>query len=181
MNFTRTCAALLLSGVVWASAAPLAAQTPPAQTEAPCARAERRALDFWLGEWDLTWQGGAAASRVVKTLDGCAIEETFQSSAGIELKGRSLTSYDADTRRWRQAWSDNQGGSVMLSGGPYGRDFILYKLRFSNEDPYQRALFEDVTPDAFTWRWQRSGDGKAWEDVWVVNYVRRATANSGQR
>jgi len=164
------------------SGAPAAAQAPSAPplaaAPAPCQQAERRALDFWVGEWDLSWPGGKAVSRVSRTLNGCALEEAFTATEGLNLHGRSLTSYDVATRRWRQAWSDDQGGSVMLSGGPYGRDFILYQLRFAAEDPYLRAVFEDVGADAFTWRWQRSEDGKAWADVWVVNYVRRGAGAS---
>lgn len=180
----RKRAACLAGMMAWlaAPASALAQAAPsasaPSSTPQVCQAMERRALDFWVGDWDLTWQGGAASSHVEKTLGGCALEETFQASGDSRLRGRSLTSYDPDTNRWRQAWSDDQGGSLMLSGGPYGRDFILYKLRFSNEDPFFRAMFEDVTPNAFTWRWQRSNDGKSWQDALVINYVRRTAAGA---
>jgi hypothetical protein len=41
--------------------------------------------------------------------------------------------------------------------------------------PYQRMVFEDIMPNSFTWRWQRSTDaGATWTDAWVIHYVRRA-------
>ena len=34
-------------------------------------------------------------------------------------------------------------------------------------------IWEDVTPDAFVWRWQaRQADG-GWRDQWVIRYRRR--------
>jgi hypothetical protein len=36
-------------------------------------------------------------------------------------------------------------------------------------------VFEDITAQGLTWRWQGSADaGATWSDRWVIHYTRRA-------
>jgi hypothetical protein len=107
---------------------------------------------------------------------GCVIQEAFDGGPATGgLIGHSVSTYHAPLQRWRQTWVDNQGGYFALVGGPEGDDFILVSSRVSNGQPAQRMVFEDITPGAFTWRWQRTPDaGATWADQWVIHYTRRA-------
>lgn len=70
---------------------------------------------------------------------------------------------------------DNQGGYFALIGGPVGDDFILTSYRINSDTPVQRMVFEDITENSFTWRWQRTQDaGLTWTGAWVIHYKRRA-------
>lgn len=178
-------ASRILTGVtfwlaVLFSAAPALGQAAPAAPIGPCGGPERRALDFWIGDWELSWGDGQRAnSQVAPILKGCALEERFAAEGGLELVGRSFTAYDTARRRWRQTWVDDQGGVLTFDGALHGRDLVLYEVRFAADAPYRRIRFEDVTPEAFTWRWQRSPDGRAWEDVWVIHYARKPKEGGG--
>ena len=86
-----------------------------------------------------------------------------------------MSTYHVPSQQWRQTWVDNQGGYFALAGGPVGDDFILTLVRPTEQAPPQRMVFEDITQNSFTWRWQRSADsGATWTDQWVIYYVRRA-------
>ncbi|MGE3930969.1 MAG: hypothetical protein AB7G05_12465 [Hyphomonadaceae bacterium] len=142
----------------------------PAQTPS-CGGPEYRQLDFWVGTWDGVYAGGTAVNEITRQFDDCVIQEDFN---GGGLIGRSVSMYHAPAGQWRQTWVDNQGGFYTLAGGPVGDDFILHLVRVSDTAPQQRMVFEDITPNAFTWRWQSSTDnGATWTDQWLINYTRR--------
>ncbi|MFO1185987.1 MAG: hypothetical protein U1E87_00120 [Alphaproteobacteria bacterium] len=71
---------------------------------------------------------------------------------------RSVSTYHTAPRLWRQTWVDNQGGYFALTGGPSGDKFILENTRISENAPYLRMVFEEISKDRLTWRWQRSRD-----------------------
>lgn len=172
-------AAALLALAACATA-PASAQQQQAQ-QAPCSGPEFRQMDFWLGVWDARWEasGGTAAGTGTNTITRqyglCVIQEDFEGGPSTgNLIGHSVSMYHAPARMWRQTWVDNQGGYFALTGGPVGDDFVLANARLSEQAPHQRMVFEDITPNSFTWRWQRSADGQAWTDSWVIHYTRRA-------
>jgi hypothetical protein len=45
-----------------------------AQDAVPCASDEARQFDFWLGEGDLSWEGGSGSNSITRRFDGCVIE-----------------------------------------------------------------------------------------------------------
>lgn len=169
-------AVLLLSGACAATGSAQTPASPPqAAAEAPCQRPEFAALDFWIGEWDVSWEGGQGVNRISKTFDGCVIEEHFEGGPSTNnLVGASFSTFQAPLGQWRQTWVDNQGGYFALVGGPVGDDFILTNTRLREDAPHLRMVFENITHDSLTWRWQRSSDGAAWSDAWVIQYRRRA-------
>jgi hypothetical protein len=144
---------------------------------APCAAPELRQFDFWVGEWDLTWEGGSGTNRVHRVLDACAVEENFSGSdADGQLRGMSLSVYDTAQRQWRQTWVDNQGSYLDFTGGlkdgrmVLGREAIADGKRFA-----QRMIFYNITPNALDWSWERSDDGgRSWRPLWKIHYARRA-------
>lgn len=171
---------LALAATLMACASAGAQQQQPQAP--PCSGEAYRQMDFWLGTWDAAWESspGTPAGRgvnvITRALGDCVIEENFDGGPSTgNLIGRSVSMYHAPVGRWRQTWVDNQGGYFALTGGPVGDTFVLESTRVTENAPYQRMVFEDITPQAFTWRWQRSADGGAtWTDAWVIRYTKRA-------
>ena len=160
-------AALLVTSPALAGTAPDAAPVASA-----CAGPEFKQLDFWLGEWDVRWldspgtPAGQGTNHITRTHDGCVTEEHFD---GGDLKGHSISIYHAPAKAWRQNWVDNQGGYFDLKGGPEENgDFVLTTLPRASSPAANRMIFTDIKPDTFTWRWQRTMDGKTWDDSWVI-------------
>ena len=162
-----TCAIAL----VWSVVALAAEQTAPA-----CAGPEFRQLDFWVGEWNLTWDGGKGTNVVTREMDGCVIHEHFSSDASQQfLRGESVSSYQPKLGIWRQTWVDNQGGYIPLTG-ELKKDgtFVLTTTRLNEKQRQTRMIFENIKPASFTWRWQSTADdGEAWKDEWVIAYARK--------
>jgi hypothetical protein len=167
-----TAALTLLAACATAAAQQQQAQTPP------CTTAEFRQLDFWVGTWDLyasadTTQAPIGVNVITREYGDCVIEEQFTGVSG--LIGHSVSTYHAQAQTWRQTWVDNQGGYFALTGGPTGDGFMLNSTRLGDNSPYQRMIWEDITPNRFVWRWQSSTDaGATWTDTWVIHYVRRS-------
>ena len=149
--------------------AAIAAQQPPS-----CAGAHHRELDFWVGDWNAQWRGGSGTNHITRSYDGCVIEERFDGGPGMHLKGHSISTYFVHTGDWRQTWVDNEGGYIPLGGGPDGHGrFVLTTLLANDKMLRTRMVFEDIRRNSFTWRWQKSADGRAWSDNWVIHYTRK--------
>ena len=102
-----------------------AAQPQPAPPS-PCTASEVRALDFWVGEWDV-YRGGSetqvAHSRIEKLYADCAIRENWMPLRGAG--GGSLSGYDPTTKRWHQTWFGSAPGPVFFEGGPVEGKMVL--------------------------------------------------------
>ncbi len=161
-----------------------AAATAPAPAPKPCTEPERRQLDFWIGDWNVTvrarasptsqqWAEAHGTQHVRATLSDCAIEENFVSDAPVAFAGRSFSTYDTGTKAWRQTWVDNSGSYLAFKGGLEGHDFVLYgeprAATGPNRKPFQmRMVFSKITPSSLRWEWQRS------EDAWATHAVMMA-------
>ncbi len=174
-SFIQALRAFLFFVVITPWGAALAQTAPPPP---PCGGAEFHQLDFWLGDWDVRWDAtpaqpaGRGTNRVTRDLGDCVIHEHFN---GAGLIGESWSLYHAPSRRWRQTWVDNQGGYFALSGGRENDKFVLVSRGVDDNQPRQRMVFENITPQNFTWRWQRTTDGgTTWSDAWVIFYTRRS-------
>lgn len=153
------------------------------QPPAPCTGPEYHQLDFWVGEWDLTWPGpqgkpgGTATNRVEKIFDGCVVQENFTGTSGPHpLLGRSLSAYSARDHVWKQTWVDNQGAYLDFTG-----EFKDGEMRLSRhgvgpdgKPRLARMVFTNIKPDSFDWRWEFSvDDGKTWSVAWPIHYQRK--------
>jgi hypothetical protein len=101
-----------------------AAQTPPPPP--PCASEPFRALDFWVGDWDVYPNGKdklVAHSKIEKLYGGCAIRENWMPLGGAN--GGSLSGYDPATKRWHQTWFGSAPGPVFFDGGPAAGKMVL--------------------------------------------------------
>ncbi len=158
---------LIISTYVFGQAAPVS----------PCAGAEFKQLDFWLGDWDARWDAspsgpaGHGSNHITRTYGGCVTEEHFE---GGPLAGHSVSTYFGGSKTWRQTWVDNQGSYIDLEGGPDGKgNFVLTTLARPGNAKANRMVFADIAPNSFVWHWQATQDGKNWSDSWVIRYTRK--------
>ncbi len=153
------------------------ASKPPAA----CSDTEYRQLDFWVGVWDLQWDGqdGATATGtniITRSPFGdCVITENFDGAPSMQFKGMSVSTYQKQTKKWRQTWVDDQGGYFALSGGPNADGtFALVNTRLGDKGPHLRMIWTDIKQDSLTWRWQGKQAAKdEWQDRWVIRYQRK--------
>lgn len=147
--------------------APSSAQVPPA----PCASAEHRAFDFWIGEWDVRGADGklAGANSIKREINGCVLHERYRTERGYT--GESFNIYDAPRNVWHQTWVDSAGllllleggmrdGRMVLEGQTTGADRKVTRHRITwtpNPDGSVRQLWESTGPDG---AWTVAFDGK---------------------
>jgi hypothetical protein len=119
MQILRSCNMILIfCALTWTAAAQ---QNNTAQPK-PCSEPEQKQLDFWVGEWDLTWPGnnpGETAhgtNTIKRILDGCIVQENFSGGDAMHLRGQSVSIFDIRGGKWKQTWVDNEGGYLDLVG-----------------------------------------------------------------
>jgi hypothetical protein len=151
----------------------------------PCQSPEYRQFDFWIGEWEVSWpaspasgrQAGKGANRVESALGDCVVVENFDGSPGMQLRGMSVSTYDARSRQWKQTWVDNTGGYLDFTGRFQGGEMVLTRRATlpDGKPILQRMVWKNIRPDSFDWSWERSEDkGKTWQVLWPIHYVRKA-------
>ncbi len=149
-----------------------------AQQQEACTAAEARQFDFWLGEWEVTWDGGRGTNRVDRVLDDCVVRERFDGSGpeGNGLVGTSLSTWSPQLRKWRQTWVDNQGGYLDFEGGMESGKMVLSReARREGVVFLQRMVWHNIRQDSLDWNWERSDDdGKTWKPLWKIRYTRRS-------
>ena len=156
-------------------------QNTSPQNQSNCSEDEYRQLDFWLGEWDLSWDNGDGSigtgtnSITQQPYGNCVIMENFDGAPSIPLKGMSVSTYHKPVGQWRQTWVDNTGGFFALHGGPTDDgNFSLELQRLSNNGPYRRMIWKNIKANSMDWHWQgRSNSDEGWSDLWVIKYSRK--------
>ena len=151
----------------------------------PCDMPEGKQLDFWLGEWELTWpaeqfggpagESGHGTNTITKILTECIVQEEFRFPKG-NFNGHSVSVYNAKKKYWQQTWVDNQGGYLLFTG-----HFKDGKMELRTEPAERngkefisRMVFKNIKTDSFDWDWQSSIDGgKNWKDQWNIHYERK--------
>lgn len=140
-------------------------------------------FDFWVGNWELTWQHsdgteGTGINLIEKTLDGVVIQENFRALTGAYagMKGTSLSVYNPQTKTWKQAWADNQGSYFDFTGVVENGQRILQTEKQTLPDGrtlIQRMRFYDIERDNLKWDWESSFDGgETWTLNWRIFYRR---------
>jgi hypothetical protein len=112
-SFTIIFFMLIVGGWCCLAASPSFAATDTV----PCAaNPESRQLDFWLGEWNVTYPGmpHSSSSKVVLDLDQCAVAETWDGGKGHT--GKNMFAYSSDDKRWHGMFVDNQGRVHVFEG-----------------------------------------------------------------
>ncbi len=111
---------------------------PPAG--GPCANAQFRQFDFWVGRWsvvDTRTRESAGSSVIERLYGGCGIRENWSEPG---LTGGSLSSYDPADKRWRQTWVDTSGSRRDFVGGWDGDRMVLISSHPSARIPGATAL-----------------------------------------
>jgi hypothetical protein len=162
------------------SAAPAHAQTEIAEKltspSGPCASAEYRQFDFWIGDWEVRRPDGkpAGTNRISRILGGCVIQENWSGAGGSS--GTSYNIYDRVRRRWHQTWVDDRGSLLQLDGEFTNARMTLRgeTLDSSGVRLLQRITWDPVAPAQVRQLWESSRDGgKTWTVVFDGRYVRR--------
>jgi hypothetical protein len=135
------------------------------------------ALDFWLGEWVLSWGDGSGrgTNRIERGVGDRVIVETFEGHGPRgTLHGLSVSVREGEAGPWRQTWVDSTGGYIDLLGVEVeGRISFQRTSLEDNVQVTQRMVWLAVERDRLRWEWQRSEDGGVtWAAQWVIHYVR---------
>jgi hypothetical protein len=87
-------------------------QSPPPSCAAPAFRA----LDFWVGEWEVSDTGGhvVAKSSIGRSHAGCSITEHWMPLQGPD--GESISWYTAKDSSWHQQWVGGGGWIARFAG-----------------------------------------------------------------
>jgi hypothetical protein len=130
-------------------------------------------LDFWLGEWTCTWDGGDGRNSIRRELGGAVLVERFESLEPERWSGMSVNVFD-ELHGWRQTWVDSTGNYWALQGRSQTEGFAFAVDEVENGRAItKRMVFSDIQADAFRWRWERSEDaGTTWSELWVIDYRR---------
>jgi hypothetical protein len=188
LRFTAGTLIAVAFGVALAAPAPAQAPDPappPPPRPAPCTAPELHQLDFWVGDWELTWPAsgqspaGTGTNHVEKILGDCVVQESFAAAGPPGLVGHSVSTYDPRQGIWEQTWVDNQGAYIALTGGfKDGAMTLTQKALGPNGKPrLARMVYLNIKPDSFDWHWESSTDeGKTWKLNWEIHYKRKGTA-----
>jgi hypothetical protein len=149
----------------------------------PCDAKEFRALDFWVGEWRVTWktpQGQPAEGRnsIQRILDGCAIEEHWRGGDGSE--GKSLTFFDRAAKRWHQAYIDTTAQPLMLEGHFEGESLVLTGKHEQNGFTTFHKITWTPLAGGVRQHWEQSPNGQAWDTVFEGTYEPADKRQSGK-
>jgi hypothetical protein len=152
-------------------------QAPPALTQ----------FAFLIGAWrcqvkvsldDGDWQTFEATWVGRYILDGYAIADEYRmtgpSGKPIVL-GMNLRAYDPVRQMWNMHWLNALAGTWTdlgpeeLGGVKFDRRSISYVFKEPMADhAYTRATYTDISPTHFTWRGEKSDDGKTWSEFMVI-------------
>ncbi len=152
------------------------AQPPPVRY--PCQDSDNhRAFDFWIGTWDVKFQGNHAGVNEIRPILGdCVLFENWD-SAGGNYTGKSFNYYDAAEGHWRQIWIDDRGGVIEFTGEV--RDGAMYytantKNPADGSEIRHKLTFTQNPDGSVRQLWEQSNDGgDGWNTVWDGHYVRQ--------
>jgi hypothetical protein len=172
-----------------APAAPTPAPSPRAGTQPCVGRPEHRALDFWLGDWDVRRTGAPETtppshSRIELIEGQCVVYESYSTPAGYS--GRSFNAYDAERARWEQFWVDNQGEIHHYVGQARDGNMYYEAEGIRSAGPSSplakvRMTFFNQGKDQVRQLGEQSTDGgQTWSVAYDLTYRRRAKAGAAR-
>ena len=144
-----------------------------AQDPGSCsANAASRQLDFWLGDWTVSYPAMSATStsKVHLALDKCLVVESWVGGKG--QTGENMFAYSPDDKSWHGMFADNEGrvhifegkvaqGSAEFSGpsrGPNG-EAVLNRIKIVRlSDNNVKQTWEKSKDNGATWSVEFQGD-----------------------
>jgi len=175
IRIKRPTSLLLVVAVACISLTPRVYGAAPA---GPCStNPESRALDFWLGDWNIAGPGSspAAKSSVTAVLDKCVIVETWDGGRGHI--GENWFGYNADDKSWHGMFADNQGRVHVFVNGKVGSgsaEFSGPSQGTDGETIVNRVRIVRISPDRVEQIWEKSSDhGATWTAEFRGEYSRK--------
>jgi len=156
---------------------------PPALAAAreailPCKRdPETRKFDFWVGEWKLTARNGqpAGESSIQLVSGQCAVLENFHNVNGAE--GKSLSAYNALTKKWQQFWVAQLGGVTEYRDSKWDGNTLIFfssTVKANGQPQLIRMSYTPLSPDQVRQLGETSDDdGKTWQRAYDIIYDRK--------
>jgi hypothetical protein len=134
---------------------------------------DKRAFDFWIGEWTVSQNGQFAGTNSIQPILGhCVLFEQWESASGS--LGKSFNYYDPAHDHWRQIWVSDTGTIIEFTGK--ARDGgIFYTAETINRAEgsvtLHRFEFTQLDNGAVRQFWQTSNDdGETWQIIWDGKY-----------
>jgi len=150
------------------------ASPQPLAKPAPCATAQHRQFDFWIGRWDVfdTRTGERAGSSIIERLyDGCTLRENWSEPG---FTGGSLNTFDATDGRWHQTWTDSTGAWREFVGGlEDGHMVLVWRHRGAREPGRMadvRMTFTRNDDGSVRQHSDQRVDGGAWMERYDYTY-----------
>jgi hypothetical protein len=173
LRWSRGVLFLLAVGCSCAAARPTFGAT---DSEACSENKENRRMDFWLGDWTVTYPGmpASAKSKVYLELDRCVIVETWDGGQGH--KGENRFAYSSDDKSWHGMFADNQGRVHVFRGkvGQGVAEFVGPSVGPNGEAVLNRIRVVRVTGDKVEQSWEKSKDsGATWTMEFRGEYSRK--------
>jgi hypothetical protein len=155
---------------------------------------EARVWDRFVGAWDCDFNffledGSVRHSRGELefgwVMDGRAIQDiwiTYPKEAGKERGiGTSVRFFDSKAKTWQVVFISPAYGAVLtVRGGTEGDRIVLRGI--DGEGSMLRWSFNDIKPDSFTWRGEKSRDGgKTWKLEGEHHMRRRAAVSASSK
>lgn len=143
----------------------------------PCRAPETSQFDFWVGEWNLTYNDTVKATNsIARIMNDCVIYEKFNDPS-TNFSGTSWSVYNANLKIWQQTWVDISGGYIVLTGTFSNNRMVLSTIPSPAKDGgmiQNRMIFYNITPGSFDWNWESTQDeGKTWKLLWKIHYERK--------
>jgi hypothetical protein len=137
---------------------------------------QSRQLDYWLGDWSVTYPGAPAASSstVSLTLDKCVVLENWSGSKGH--KGQNMFAYSADDKKWHGMFADNEGRVHVFEGkvDAGGAEFYGPSQGPNGESVLNRIRIVRKGPNEVEQTWEKSSDnGTTWSKAFSGEYSRK--------
>jgi hypothetical protein len=171
-------AIIALPQAAHAQSAAAAPRRPPACGTQP----ERHGFDFWLGEWDVTTEGGTpVGSSVIQSVSrGCALLENWTASGGGQ--GKSLNAYNPQIHQWQQFWIGADGGVAEFRSSKFdGSSLVFFRSDSSGTTLTSRLTFTPIDSATVRQHSETTPDGgKSWVTQYDFYYHRRPGAAGNQ-
>jgi hypothetical protein len=137
---------------------------------------QSRQLDFWLGDWIVTYPGmpGSAASNVSLDLNQCLLVERWAGGKGHN--GKNMFAYSADDKSWHGMFADSQGRVHVFEGkvAPGSAEFSGPSVGADGRTVLNRIKVVRVSADKVEQSWEKSMDhGATWTMEFRGEYSRK--------
>lgn len=148
-----------------------------AQDSPPCpANPASRQLDFWLGDWTVSYPGTSASSssKVHLSLDKCLVVESWVGGKGHQ--GENMLAYSSGDKSWHGMFADNEG-RVHIFEGKAARgsaEFTGPSRAPNGEAVLNRIKIVRLNDDKVQQTWEKSKDnGATWSVEFQGDYARK--------